>query len=332
MAEIGVGFPFEYLVSCADHDKMLAELQKIAKDKSLLNIIRVKVYGKNIEVLLRSYPANYYSTDSISNYYTEKLRLCVSVSTKDYKKSGGQPSPMQKWETSTDKKIVSERLEKYLISPNESDRAFLRSYRDSFYKSSANLFNPCIMLALLHKYKLHNCRILDPTSGWGDRLIASLIFGAKEYVGYDTNTQLAECYENIVCAIGAKTKTRFNFEPFEYGQQEEGFDLVFTSPPFFDVELYDGDKTSTMLYKTREEWDVGFYEPFLRKSARALVPNGHIMLYIPYEMFTFANSILSTMSFKLVETFGFYQKSSTDGGSYIDFKKIRYVYVWVKDY
>lgn len=329
MAEIGVGFPFEYLVACAEHDKMLAELQKIAKDKSSLNIIRIKVYGKNIEVLLRSYPANYYTVDSLSNYYTEKLRLCVSVTTK---KNEEQLSPMQKWETSTDKKIISERLERYLINPNDTDRAFLRKYRDSFYKGSANLFNPCIMLALLHKYKLYNCRILDPTSGWGDRLIASLLFGVKEYVGYDTNTQLAESYGNIVCALNTKTKTRFNFEPFEYGQQEEGFNLVFTSPPFFDVELYNGDKTSTTLYKTRDAWNDGFYEPFLRKSARALTPNGYIMLYIPYDMFTFANEILTTMSFKLVETFGFHQKSSTDDGSYINFKNIRYTYIWLKDY
>ena len=328
MDELSVKFPYEHLFS--KYDEMLTLLSNIATKPSMLTIIRKRVYDRDTNILIRTYPKDYWMVDSFSNYFTEYNRLCVSVSTKDYdKKKGAQLSPMQKWERCGEKETVLARLERYLLSPNDADLKFLKDYRDSYYHLTANLFNPCIMIALLHKYNLTRAKVLDPTAGWGDRLIASLLVGVKEYVGFDTNDALIPKYEEIALTLNKSTITKFICCPFEYGDPGENFDVVFTSPPFFDVEVYEGDKTSTALYKTREEWDTNFYLPFLQKSSRALKPNGYIMLYIPYDMFKIADDYLQSVSFKFVEQFGFYQQAKV---GVLNFKKIRYTYIWIKDY
>jgi hypothetical protein len=54
------------------------------------------------------------------------------------------------------------------------------------------------------------------------------------------------------------------------------FDLVFTSPPFFTKEVYE-HMTS---WKNVEHFMEDFLRPLIRKSARVLQPEGHLVLYI----------------------------------------------------
>lgn len=321
------GFPFSHLLH--NHAINLDNLQKVAENP--LKELRPRkhtAYKYTGQVLVRNFWKTHFVCDALSDFYTEDLRLRVPVSTKGNKTHA--QSPLERWQKSTDKEIVGARLERYLHEKSESDRKFLFDYRDKFYPITANSFNPCIMLYLLAKYNMKGKRVLDPTAGWGDRLIAAILFGVGEYVGYDTNPALIPRYEQICVVLDTKVKTRFLCEPFEYSAPDSNFDLVFTSPPFFDVELYEGEHTSTNLYKTRDEWDTGFYLPFLQKSTRSLKVGGYIMLYIPFEMFKFASDFMETVSFRFVEQFGFY--SAPDNSENIVNSKIRYTYIWIKDY
>lgn len=106
--------------------------------------------------------------------------------------------------------------------------------------------------------------ILDPCSGWGDRLMGALSSDKiNKYVGFDPNRSLRYGYAKLMELYDLEIK-EFNTEsmrftgesnnikkditmyclPFEDSErilEENSFDLVFTSPPFFDFEVYSPD-------------------------------------------------------------------------------------------
>ena len=59
------------------------------------------------------------------------------------------------------------------------------------------------------------------------------------------------------------------------------FDLVFSSPPFFDLEKYSNyDNDSLTKYKTEKNWCDNFLIKSIYKAYNYLEKNGHMILYI----------------------------------------------------
>ena len=87
--------------------------------------------------------------------------------------------------------------------------------------------------------------------------------------------------------ISIRSPHRTSFEvryfPFEEGpiREEEVFDLVLTSPPFFDLEIYVSnntvDRQSCTDYPTFVGWLEGFLFPSMAKAWSKLVQGGHMV-------------------------------------------------------
>lgn len=127
--------------------------------------------------------------------------------------------------------------------------------------------------------------ILDPCSGWGDRLIASLASNVKSYTGFDPNKKLFPGYSNICDMFNEKTEVVLNCCPFELSESklvQDKYDLVFTCPPYFDLEIYDSidPKQSTNKFPTLDSWVEGFLFPMLELSWRYLIEDGHMVVVI----------------------------------------------------
>ena len=61
----------------------------------------------------------------------------------------------------------------------------------------------------------------------------------------------------------------FTFEDFDYGEYQNYFDVVFTSPPYFSVERYSHDDTQSWVrYKNIDVWN----EHFLHKALGKIIP------------------------------------------------------------
>ena len=54
------------------------------------------------------------------------------------------------------------------------------------------------------------------------------------------------------------------------------YDLVFTSPPFYTKEVYN----NMIEWKSIKEFMTEFLKPLIKKSAKYLLQNGHLVLYI----------------------------------------------------
>ncbi len=133
-------------------------------------------------------------------------------------------------------------------------------------------------------------RVLDPCAGWGDRLTGAMVASCvKKYVGFDPNRNLRYGYSEIMRYGGyvheelTQDKMRYNnsFEivslPFEIGIQtyeNNSFDFAFTSPPFFDYEMYN---PANPEYK---DWIKDFYTPLFKQVCRCLQPGCYFGIHI----------------------------------------------------
>lgn len=106
-------------------------------------------------------------------------------------------------------------------------------------------------------------RVLDPCSGWGGRLLGCLASGDDYYyVGCEPDPNTSKGLNNILAdqTIPASARSRGMIieTPAEIAlselEQMEKFDMVLTSPPYFNLELYTAGEQSTNIYNTWDSW------------------------------------------------------------------------------
>ena len=141
-------------------------------------------------------------------------------------------------------------------------------------------------------------RVLDFSAGWGDRLSAALATNVvTHYTGIDPNTNLHPGYQSQIQAYNRnldgdffdwfgeftlKTIHMIHSPAEDADLSGEGmFDLVFTSPPYFDKEYYSEESTQSYIrYPTSDGWLSGFLFPVLQKVWGVLKPGGHLCVNI----------------------------------------------------
>lgn len=310
-------FPYKHLFMPSP-DIMFKSLAEFASNDTNHIFFR---NGHRLHVVFRSFPEQSMNCDRLADHFTEKHRMCATYKPNKFK------SPMDTWLSWSDEYKNSK-------SPFELSE-------DLYHKSGmANGFNPCILITLIKHYGIKS--VFDPCMGWGDRLISCYACGIDKYVGFDTNESLLECYENICnflnsyMNVNKNMKLAFHMEAVEKsspdwfevgGRYYQQFDAVATSPPFYDIELYEGVDTSTNLYNTKEIWYDKFYKELLLRCQKVVKPCGYIFLYIPSDMVQFTRNCLNEMKF--IGIVGFCQTTGTSKSKIRDmcvFHKINFPY------
>lgn len=124
-------------------------------------------------------------------------------------------------------------------------------------------------------------KVYDSSMGWGDRLSAALASDLEIYYGRDVNPFLFGGYSEQVKKLESKTKVVFEMKGAEIDcPQEDYFDLVFTSPPYFKMEKYAGEMQSHALYKKFDDWLNGFLYPMAKNSYDSINDMGHVAINI----------------------------------------------------
>lgn len=75
---------------------------------------------------------------------------------------------------------------------------------------------------------------------------------------------------NYICGSSENIKTLV---------KDDNFDLVFTSPPYFDLEIYSENKDDISSFKTYAEF-IKFYASVLEQSAAKLAPNRFLVVKV----------------------------------------------------
>jgi hypothetical protein len=219
-------------------------------------------------------------------------------------------------------------------------------------KSSCTLLQFTRIIYILHLLYPNNTNIkyIDSSSGWGDRLIASLLYGVKEYRGYDPNTSLTNKYNEIINYFNknnlygkySNNKNKLNTKnykiipkPFEIDYNDEinlinYFDICVSSPPFFTFEKYSDEPTQS-IYNNGKEIDIQtwlnlFLYPSFKKLLKLIKPKGYIVWYIEDKPnYQFIDDFINYC--KTLDCI-FYGKI---GFGYDDVDKIRYYIVFQKN-
>lgn len=124
--------------------------------------------------------------------------------------------------------------------------------------------------------KLEGNIVLDPCAGWGGRLLGTVASG-KKYIGFETNKETYANLLRMVEFLGIQQHVTL----FNTGSENmaacltDKVDIILTSPPYFNLEIYSDDKTqSENLYNTYPEWLSGWLEPVVKLGISFLNDSG----------------------------------------------------------
>jgi hypothetical protein len=163
----------------------------------------------------------------------------------------------------------------------------IRRTLSAFGGQAASNFRPSIAKWMYQKYCPLGGDVLDPCAGYGGRLMGAFCSHVGSYTSTDPNIATYEgnmrLYTHLVEAAGENRypETTFYNTPFEDFHTTAKFDLVFTSPPYYNTEKYsDADTQSYMRYPEYTQWVKGFLEPLIVNSFAFLKPDGYLALNV----------------------------------------------------
>jgi len=222
-----------------------------------------------------NYEGDYENIDILVDYFNEEVRMKGKLNHEKL-------SPIEAWKN----KEFLNKIIKQFLQKNKSDDLTSIFLRELIWlnKLECNSFKASLASSV---YWLFNAkRILDISSGWGDRLLGAMAHYADRYLGFDPNIELQTGYNAMKnMFLSDKFKHQFEIRPIQFEESDlngEFFDLVFTSPPYYDFEVYvEGDPTQSMeKYKTLDDWLVGFLFTSLKKAWSVLIQTGNMVIHI----------------------------------------------------
>jgi hypothetical protein len=228
-------------------------------------------------------------------------------------------------------KNKTRKIKKYdLLTHPKSPDAQLQNQYGTFqlYYGTINQFRPTIAKWLYCQLK-PKVAILDISSGWGGRCIAAMAMGIP-YIGFDANKKLESSYKKMVKTLEPTADVKMTFKPSEtIDFSKYDYDLVFTSPPYFMIEEYEG----MPKYEQKQGFLDVFFVPVLKNVWTHLRSGGHLALNMPDEMYDAVKSCLPKVTKKVKMPLMDRHASEAASGSDLEkgaTERFEYIYIWKK--
>ncbi len=250
----------------------------------------------NRSVIAKVFSDDYWKMGFISDYFNEHVRV-------KGKRYDNKESPFDCW-TNNKSNIIAE-LKQGLRNQKDhggelagGDNEIPLTYKqinEFLYTKNigCNTFKPYLVVGIAKKF--HSTQMLDFSSGWGDRLIGAIAAGIS-YVGVDPNNELFQGYKEIMEKLAnGKVSDQdpyyytnlWNYykmicSPFQTADlKNDTFDLIMTSPPYFNLEIYSNQETQSIVqYPEIDDWENKFLYPSFTKAWSHLRPEGHFVLIL----------------------------------------------------
>jgi hypothetical protein len=221
-------------------------------------------------------PQHYEACDSLGDAYVEAQRMTAC--------RRDQISPLDYWGSDSGFKQV---IASALAQPRGDLCTWaLREAVYSRVKECTN-FKPSLAKHVIEFFGAK--RVLDFSAGWGERMLGAMAAHVEEYLAFDPNLTLQAGHALSLRTHGtAQQQQNFSirYEPFESSNlsaEDFNADLVFTSPPFFNLEVYTTPENakgqSIQSHKGVNAWLVKFLFHALKKAWSCLSRGGHMALH-----------------------------------------------------
>jgi len=256
-----------------------------------------KLRGFDIDVGRDEAPRSSRGTQLCGSFFSHRFRASWR----------GGPSAFEDWHT--DKGLMRSIRFQLKMGDPVTPRRVLRAI--SMQRRTPTIFKPAVAQYLYERYGKGKA-VWDPCMGYGGRLMGAIAAGVAVYVGTDVDEETVEGNRRLAEALGvAKYQVSLHEHPAEtFNPPEVG--MVFTSPPYFDVELYSGgeDQSSIRYGDDLTQWTEGFLRPVVRTARRAL-SEGPLVINIadvnrykkePYPLVQITTDVALGEGFELTET------------------------------
>ncbi len=251
--------------------------------KVLHEILRLnpdaEAFGSNVMILFTDPTGRYmdYEVNFLTDQFSEECRVKCRL----------ERSPMSPYEywTGNHKQIVAQAKQRFRdLAPIAAANRYMEFVAPGIgprVRMCTN-YKLTYLLGLMKLFKPR--RWLDMSAGWGDRLLAAILQGVDYYCGIDPNECLHPCYMKAINTLVPEDR-RANFRMIAAEAQklppdftDRTFDFIFTSPPFFTFEIYEGGAAD--LYTSIDTWLNKFLYKTIEIAWTKLEVGGHYGLYI----------------------------------------------------
>ena len=214
-----------------------------------------------------------------SNFFQQENRWSVDGTI--------SPGPLRTWGEL--KFMTSLMGAAYTLKMEKIDKSILRTML-GLRKYICSQFKPNAAKALYDYFDVKN--VLDFSAGWGDRLAGFYAsMNTELYVGIDPRKENHPIYEeqskyyaNQLGFFETEKKAEFHCdaaEDFDFDQYKDTFDIIFTSPPYFNVERYSYDDTQSWVrYKNIDQWNQNFLQKSIENMWGSLRSGGKLCVNI----------------------------------------------------
>lgn len=146
-------------------------------------------------------------------------------------------------------------------------------------------FRPLVARAIVDRFSEPGSKVFDFCAGFGGRLLGSLTL-ERHYIGIDPCRLQVNGLRNMVRAtskisLGTAEIHCRSAEDFFPAVSSRSIDLVFSSPPFFDTEIYSMEITqSARRYPRYQEWVCSFLQIIISEAYRIVRPGGFFVINV----------------------------------------------------
>jgi len=151
------------------------------------------------------------------------------------------------------------------------------------FSRTPSVFRPAVAKYVYENYCPKGGVVWDPCAGYGGRLLGAMAAGVGLYIGTDLEPETAQGNQALAEALGFATMCRVECADATTFDPGEPLDLVFTSPPYFDLEVYGKKFEASVRGSSVEQWVQSFLGALVAQAAQSLKPGGFLVLNLPHK-------------------------------------------------
>jgi len=190
-----------------------------------------------------------------------------------------------------------EQWDKLIDSTKKRNRGGKTAAGNVFECFRINLGSIVMFKATTAKYlyqKYNATSVLDPTAGWGGRMLGAWSLGI-DYTGIDTNIKMVDAYNNMMTFL--KEESGFKNALFSDDHKSKldmiwesaldvdfsklNYDFVLTSPPYVNLEIYEHMEP----WESDQKFYTEFFIPLWQKCVDNIKKGGHVCFNISPKMY-----------------------------------------------
>jgi DNA modification methylase len=147
-------------------------------------------------------------------------------------------------------------------------------------------YRPHVARNIINHFSRPGDVVLDFSAGYGGRLLGCLALEGRTYIGIDPAREQVIGLRRMNDDLNKRGRARAEIvegcaEDLLPGMSSNSVDLIFSSPPFFNLEIYSDEPTqSSNRYPTYHEWRACFLDVVISQSRRVLRRGGTLAVNV----------------------------------------------------